>query len=148
MKTILFAALFSGATVLAASAQDIAAKDVPQAVANALTQQYANATDLDWEMDGANYEAEFDVKRADHTVLIDPSGKILMTKRDIVEKDLPQSIRTAIGQKYKGMRLDDMELVEKDGKTFYQVELDEKGTDRLLVFAADGQEVTDPAYWD
>ena len=148
MKTILFAALFSGATVLAANAQDIAAKDVPQAVAKALTQQYANATDLDWEMDGANYEAEFDVKRADHTVLIDPSGKILMTKRDIVEKDLPQSIRTAIGQKYKGMRLDDMELVEKDGKTFYQVELDEKGTDRLLVFAADGQEVTDPAYWD
>ena len=148
MKMILFAVLFSGSAALAVDAQDIKAEDVPQAVAGALTQKYASATDLDWEMDGSNYEAEFDINRTDHTVLIDPSGNILMTKSDIMQNDLPQSVKSAVDQKYKGMALDDMERVEKDGNTYYQVELDEKGTDRKLVFSADGQEVTEPAYWD
>ena len=148
MKMILFAVLFSGSAALAVDAQDIKAEDVPQAVAGALTQKYANATDLDWEMDGANYEAEFDVNRTDHTVILDPSGAVLMAKSDIMQNDLPQPVRNAIDQKYKGMPLDDVEQVEKGGETYYQVELDENGTDRKLVFSADGQEVTEPAYWD
>ncbi|WP_266203299.1 PepSY-like domain-containing protein [Pontibacter kalidii] len=148
MKKILVGFAFVGASVIAAQAQDVATKDVPQAVAAVLTQQYANATDLEWEMDGANYEADFDVDRIDHNVLIDPSGKILMTKRDVMEKDLPQSVKAAIDQSYKGMRLDDVEQLEKDGTTYYQVELDQKGEDKKVVFAADGKEVTDPAYWD
>jgi uncharacterized membrane protein YkoI len=148
MKTILFAIALAGSTALAAHAQDIDAKEVPAAVTSALTQKYATPTDLDWEMEGSNYEADFDVNRVDHTVLLDPSGKILMTKHDIQKKDLPQAVSSAISQKYKSMRLDDMELVEKDGKSYYQVELDAKGTDTKLVFSADGKEVTEPAYWD
>ncbi|GAB3823420.1 PepSY-like domain-containing protein [Pontibacter rugosus] len=148
MKKIAIALAFAGATFASAQAQDVDQKDVPQAVSSALTQQYANATDLDWEIDGANYEAEFDMNRVDHTVLIDPSGKILMSKRDIMQKDLPQAVQSTISQSYKSMRLDDMEQVEKDGQTYYQVELDQKGQDKKLVFSADGKEVTTPAYWD
>ena len=46
------------------------------------------------------------------------------------------------------MRLDDMEEVKRGGKTYYQVELDEKGKDHHIVFSADGKAVTTPAYWD
>ncbi|SFG76831.1 PepSY-like domain-containing protein [Pontibacter chinhatensis] len=148
MKKILVGFAFVGASVIAAQAQDVAAKDVPQAVSAALTQKYANATDLEWEKHGENYEADFDVDRIDHAAMIDPSGKILMTRRDIMKKDLPEAITTAIAQQYKDMRLDDMEQVEKDGKTYYQVELDQKGQDKKVVFSADGKEVTEPAYWD
>jgi uncharacterized membrane protein YkoI len=148
MKKILVGIALVGASVIAAQAQDVAAKDVPEAVKNALSQKYANATDLDWEKHGDNYEADFDVDRIDHAAMIDPSGKILMTRRDVMEKDLPQGLRTAIGQNYKGMRVDDVEQVEKDGKTYYQLELDQKGQDKKVVLAQDGKEVTDPAYWD
>ncbi|WP_161889866.1 PepSY-like domain-containing protein [Pontibacter russatus] len=148
MKTILLAVLFSGSAALAANAQDIKAADVPQAVTSALAQKYADPKGLDWEMDGANYEAEFDVNRTDHTVLIAPSGEIVMAKSDMMQSELPQPVRNAIDQKYKGMPVDDVEQVEKGGETYYQVELDENGTDRKLVFTADGQEVTEPAYWD
>ncbi|WP_299822360.1 PepSY-like domain-containing protein [uncultured Pontibacter sp.] len=144
---IAFALMGSGA-FWAVNAQDLAEKDVPQAVKTALAQKYANATDLDWEKSGSNYEADFDVNKVDHTVILDPSGKIVMAKRDIDKKDLPQTINNAIAQKYKGMRLDDIEVVERDGKSYYQVELDEKGNDRHLVFSSDGNEVTEPTYWD
>ena len=148
MKTILLAVLFSGIAALAGNAQDIKAKDVPQAVASALAQKYADHKGLDWEMDGANYEAEFDVNRTDHTVLIAPSGEIVMAKSDMMQSELPQPVRNAIDQKYKGMPLDDVEQVEKGGETYYQVELDENGTARKLVFSAEGQELAEPAYWD
>ncbi|WP_162428391.1 PepSY-like domain-containing protein [Pontibacter pudoricolor] len=148
MKTLLFAFIFAGSTALAVNAQDVATKDVPSTVAAALTQKFANATDLDWEMNGTNYEADFDVNRVDHNVLIDPSGKILMTKRDIQKKDLPQAVSSAISQNHKGLRLDDMEVLEIDGTTYYQVELDDKAGDKKLVFTADGKEASNITYWD
>lgn len=149
MKKILIAFALVGSTYFAANAQDVASKDVPQAVAAALSEKYPNASDLDWEMKGNNYEADFDVDRIDHKVVIDPSGKILMSKRDIMKGDLPQAVTAAIDKNYKGMRLDDMERIEKDGKTYYQVELDKRGQeDKKVVFSEDGQEVSDPAYWD
>ncbi|WP_299984479.1 PepSY-like domain-containing protein [uncultured Pontibacter sp.] len=148
MKKILVGFAFVIGSVVAVEAQDVAEKDVPEAMKSALSQKYTNATDLEWEKHGENYEADFDIDRIDHTVMIDPSGKILMTKRDIEEKDLPQNIRTAISQKYKGMRLDDIEQVEKDGNTYYQLELEQKPQDKKVVLSQDGKEVTDLAYWD
>ncbi|WP_018476668.1 PepSY-like domain-containing protein [Pontibacter roseus] len=148
MKKILVGFALVIGSVTAAQAQDVDAKDVPEAVKSALSQKYANATDLEWEKHGDNFEADFDVDRIDHAVMIDPSGKILMARHDVMEKDLPQGIRTAIGQNYKGMRVDDVEQMEKDGKTYYQLELDQKGQDKKVVLSQDGKEVTDPAYWD
>lgn len=148
MKKILVGFALVIGSVIAVQAQDVAEKDVPEVVKKALSQKYANATDLEWEKHGNNYEADFDVKRIDHAAMIDSTGKILMTRRDVMEKDLPQGIRTAISQTYKGMRLDDMELVEKDGKTYYQLELDQKGHDKKVVLAENGKVVTDFKYWD
>lgn len=148
MKKILVGFVLAGASVIAAQAQDVDTKDVPAAVKTALSQKYANATDLEWEKHGNNYEADFDIDRIDHAAMIDPSGKVLMTRRDIMKNDLPQAITSAIAQQYKSMRLDDMELVEKDGKKYYQVELDQQGQDKKVVFSADGKEVTTLAYWD
>ena len=148
MKTILFALFFSGSAILATNAQDIKEKDVPQAVTSALTQKYTGITNTEWEREGDNFEAEFDREGTEHTVLLNPSGEILMTKSDVLLNDLPQPIKSALDQKYKGMPVDDTELLEKDGQTFYQLEVEEKGTDRRLVFSSDGQEATAPAYWD
>ena len=148
MKKIIAGFAFVIGSVVAVQAQDVAEKDVPEAVKSALSQKYANATDLEWEKHGDNYEADFDVKRIDHAVMIDPSGKILMTRHDLMEKDLPQALQNAISQNYKGMRVDDVEQVEKDGNTYYQLELDQKGKDKKVVLSKDGKEVTEPSYWD
>lgn len=148
MKMILFAFLFSGSTIVASNAQDINVKDVPQAVTSALTQKYASATNAEWEGEGDNYEAEFRIEGTEHTVLLTPSGEILMAKSNVLPNDLPQPIKSALDQKYKGMPVDDTERLEKSGQTYYQLEVEENGTDRRLVFSSDGQEVTEPAYWD
>ena len=148
MKKIIAGFAFVIGSIVAVQAQDVAEKDVPEAVKSALSQKYANATDLEWEKHGDNYEADFDVKRIDHAVMIDPSGKILMTRHDLMEKDLPQALQNAISQNYKGMRVDDVEQVEKDGNTYYQLELDQKGKDKKVVLSKDGKEVTEPSYWD
>ncbi|NDK57183.1 PepSY-like domain-containing protein [Pontibacter fetidus] len=148
MKTLLFGFVFAGAAGLAVNAQDVAPKDVPAAVTNAISQKYANAAKIDWEMNETNYEAEFKINRTEHTVLVDPAGTILMAKHDVDKKELPQAVNTAITQSYKGLKLDDVEVLEKDGTTYYQVELNDKAGDKKLVFTADGSAASNITYWD
>ena len=62
-------------------AQDIPASQVPTAVSNAFTQEYANPTDVDWEKKKKNFEVEFEVDGIDHKVLYNADGQLLMTKK-------------------------------------------------------------------
>ncbi|MEJ8757829.1 PepSY-like domain-containing protein [Pontibacter sp. H259] len=144
MKTLLFGFVFAGLAGFAVNAQNINPKDLPAAVTNAVSQKYTNASKVEWEMHETNYEAEFKINRVEHTVLVDPAGTIVMAKRDVDKKELPQAINTAIGQG----KLDDAEVLEKDGTTYYQVELDDKAGDKKLVFTADGNAATNITYWD
>ncbi|MER2998038.1 PepSY-like domain-containing protein [Pontibacter populi] len=148
MKTLLFGFVFAGVTGLAVNAQDVNPKDVPTAVTNAISQKYTNATKIDWEMNESNYEAEFKINRTEHTVLVDPTGRILMTKRDVDKKELPQAINASITQNYKGLKLDDVEILEKGGTTYYQVELNDKASGKQLVFTTDGSAASNITYWD
>ena len=70
-----------------------------------------------------------------------------MSKLDIKENELPAPVSTIISTKYIGYKIDDVERVEKDGITYYQVELKGKGKKDLeLVFSADGKLATKMNY--
>ncbi|RDV15686.1 hypothetical protein DXT99_08470 [Pontibacter diazotrophicus] len=127
---------------------DVVPNDVPEAVKNTLTTNFSNAMDVEWEKSGTNYEADFDVAGVDHEALIEPSGEMLMYKYDIPETELPDAVTAAISQNYSGMHIDDAERLYQGNDEFYQVDLDNSGTDVHLVFSPDGQEQTEPAYWD
>jgi len=132
---------------------DVQPDAVPQAVRTSFATRFPTVTDLDWEKQGANYEADFKVNAVDHDALLDPAGTVLMYKYDIATTDLPAAVQAALAQNHAGLRLDDVETRFQGSSTetsFYQVELDvaDPQPDRKLVYSADGQEVSQPAYWD
>lgn len=131
-----------------AFAQDIPASQVPQAVQNAVTARYADAHDIDWEMKGNHYEAEVDRKgQADVYLLLDVNGTIVGEKHEIKDKRLPAGVEKAIKAKYSGYRVDDVDRIVRNGKTYYQVELDAlMKHDMHLVFSEDGTE-QQMEYW-
>lgn len=129
-------------------AQDIPASQVPTAVSNAFTQEYANPTDVDWEKKKKNFEVEFEVDGLDHKALYNAEGKLLMTKRDLREADLPPAITQKIAADYGNYEIDDVDELVVEGKTYYQVELDGTLRDRKLVFGEDGQEARKVKFWD
>lgn len=125
---------------LVSCGQDIPASKVPSVVQNTLQSKFANAVDIEWEKKNNFYEAEFDIDKIDYKAHIDASGKLMICKMDMKVNELPAVVATAISNEHKGYEIDDADKLEKNGTTYYQVELDAKGKkDKQLVYTADGK---------
>lgn len=122
-------------------AQNINPSQAPAVVVNAFQQQYPKAMDVEWEKKGVNYEVEFEVGVADkdHTMLIDPSGKILSHKQDLYKSDLPAVVLNAITKEFPDYKTDDIEKIETGGVTTYKLELKKKPEEWKVVFDNEGK---------
>ena len=139
MKTMLLSLIALSSGFLSCS-QDVPANKVPSIVQNTVQSKFPNATDIEWEKKQNFYEAEFDVNKIDHKAHIDSNGKLIVYKVEIRKDELPAAITAAVSRQYSGYGIDDADKLEKDGTTYYQVELDAKGKkDQLLVFTVDGR---------
>lgn len=128
--------------------KDIAESEVPSVVKNAFASEYPEAKEVDWEMKGEDYEVDFEVNNVDFALLIDGSGNIIMSKEEITKEDLPTAVTSGISKNFADLELDEVQKVEKDGKTYYQVEFDDTFRDKEVVFTANGQEDKSFSYWD
>jgi hypothetical protein len=147
MKAVLFAVLLCSSGLVACS-QDIKAEKVPALVQNALKLKFPDAVDIEWEKNKKFFEADYDVAATEYAALIDASGKILMTKKEILATELPAAISASIQQNFADYEVNDLEQIEKDGAVFYQVELEKRNKALKQVFSADGNINKALAYWD
>lgn len=130
------------------SDNDIAANEVPAMVENSFQQQFPNAKDVDWELSGNDYEADFDIDAIDHKTLIAPEGNVVRYKYDIADTALPEAVKTKIASEYGNRKIDGSEVLKIGESTYYQVELDGEPNDQHIVFAESGEVNTDVPYYD
>lgn len=127
------------------------AQNVPTAAKDAFNSKYPNATDVDWEKkdkDGKTlYIAEYKIGKTEYYAVYDASGKLMKHKTTIMESELPNAVKSTIKNQYKDYKVDDVYRVEKDGKTFYMVELDGK-VDKKVAISADGVVMKDHTDWE
>ncbi len=149
MKTQIITLVFAGMSI-AACGQKTKTSDIPSVVQNTVTAKYQNPSGLKWEQKGNLYEADFKLNGMDHTLEVDNTGKLVRSKIDITEKEIPAAILSTIQSTYKNYKLDDIEKVEINGVVYYQIELDITGEskDVELVFDANGTLNKQQAYWD
>ena len=145
--------LIGGIAVTSCNSQNVAQEKVPAVVVNTLQTQFPNANRIDWEKKGAVYEADFDMAGSeDMTVQIDALGKMLMQKQEVALATLPAAIQTVVQNEYKDFTIDEVEKVEKEGATFYQLELDGKGLKSIkgkkIVVTEEGATAANTAFWD
>ena len=133
---------------LVSCGQNIPTVDVPSLVLNTFKARFTSAVDIEWEKKKDHYEADFEIGTADHEVQINPAGNILLHKQQISILDLPKVITDQITSKFKDFKLDEADKLEKDGKIYYQVELDKGFTEKKMVFAENGEETKAISYWD
>ncbi|MFD3003944.1 hypothetical protein ACFS7Z_26545 [Pontibacter toksunensis] len=139
-----------GLLLLSCSTEDseVVPNDVPEQVKSTLTSNFSAAMDVEWEKTGGNYTAEFEVAGVDHDALITPAGELLQYKHTIPDTELPDAVTAAILQQHSDKHLDEAEKLYRGNEVFYQVEMENTGTDLYLVFSPDGQEQAEPAFWD
>jgi len=132
----------------AACGQNIRTADVPSLVMNTFQTTFDKAVDIEWEKHKNLYVVDFEMGTTDYEVKIDAAGKIVMQKQDISVLELPKAISEAISSKFGKYQIDDADKLEKDGQTYYQVELDKGLTEKKVVFTDSGQVTKAIAYWN
>lgn len=144
--TALIPALLISGSVMAQ--QDIPASKVPAQVRKTIESKYPGAKDIDWEQHGDNYEAEIEQKgMRDMHLLVDASGNIIGEKQEMKARQLPASITKYVTEKHSGYHIDDVHRIVRNGKTFYQLELEANlKNDIYLVFSENGT-LQNMDYW-
>jgi hypothetical protein len=121
---------------LAACAQNVKEADVPTVVKDAFKKSYANAKEVKWEKEGANYEAEFEVGETDQSVVYDASGHLIETEVEIKVDNLPAAVREYVSKNYKDMKIKEAtKITDAKGAVSYEAEIKDKD----LIFDSNGK---------
>ena len=109
-------------------AQKLKSADVPNAVKSALTQKYPTATNVTWEKEKGNYEANWGGKsKEDNSVVFTPAGTFVEMVKAIPVADLPAAIPEYVKAHYHGARITEAgKVTDAAGKTFYEAEVNGK----------------------
>ncbi|MDZ4846483.1 MAG: hypothetical protein SH857_13150 [Chitinophagales bacterium] len=138
-SALLLAAMF---TVASANAQKIKDKDVPASLKTSLQSKYPAATDLKWEKENDNYEAEFEVGETDYSVVFDNTRNILETEVEIKADELPVAAMEYVFKNHSGQKITEAATItDAKGVVTYEAEI--KG--RSLIFDSNGNFIKEEA---
>ena len=136
MKKIVLSMAITTIALINANAQKLDVKDVPGDVKAKFTALYPNETKVKWEKEAGNYEAGFEIKEIETTVLIDPKGNLVQTETKIKISELPKGIDEYVSKNKPGNKIKGAEkIVDPSGVVTYEAEI--KGGD--LIFDTAGK---------
>lgn len=123
-------------------AQDIAPKDVPEAITASFSAKYPDATEVKWKKNkSGKFEADFrqSGKKAEAKFMAD--GTWDSADKRIDAKDLPETVSSYLQKNYASHKIDQIEWKEdRDAsKNVYEVKLKKDKSEIELVFNADGK---------
>jgi len=120
------------------NAQNMSEGDVPEVVKNAFYQKF-KAKDVDWGKEGENYEASFEQKGKDVSVLFRADGYILELEREIRKKELPAAVQVALTRDFNGFDLKEAAVIESNGQITYEAEVKKWKESFDLIFDGQGK---------
>lgn len=123
--------VFIGASSSCLFAQKIEEKEIPELVKTTFHSRFPEAKGISWDKEGDKYEASFDLKKTDNSVLFDSNGNVLETETEIEIKQLPQNVLSYIKTTYLNQKvLEAAKISDANGKVTYEAEI--KGKDLLF----------------
>ena len=103
------------------------AQTPPQQVSNAFNAKFKGAEKVSWDQEETNeWEAEFTLNGTETSASFDLSGNWLETETEIREKNLPITVKSAIGKKYPGYKIEESVVIESPDFSGYEIAM-EKG---------------------
>ncbi|QWX82989.1 PepSY-like domain-containing protein [Cellulophaga sp. HaHaR_3_176] len=141
-QILIFGAVISIVSTL--QAQDIPQSQVPSVILNEFNKQFPKATDLEWEMDGNLYNADFEISwNIDHEVWYNTEGKMVKHKEDISKSELPKAVNNRIQADFSDYSIDDLERITDNGKVVFKMELNAlTQTDWDIVIDSEGKVIS------
>ena len=107
-------------------AKSLKSSDIPAQVMSTFKTACQKAEDVHWEINGDNFEVNYECNDADMSMVINPDGTILEKAAEIKKADLPLGAVEALTARYPGYRIRESEKIERNGTTEYEVDLAKK----------------------
>lgn len=147
MKKTVFLVLAIAMVFTACEDDDMRNADIPSVVLNGFTEQFSNATGVEWEKKADLYEAEFEIEKVDYEAILSSDGTILKYKYDVSYEALPEAVKASITADYDKTNIDEIELIQISETSYYQVEFDAEPNDNKIIFEESGQVTTEITTW-
>ena len=143
MKNLVLTLAAAALLVPAAHAQKVAAANVPAAVTDAFRKNFPAVKAVKWEKEGADYEAGFDMGKAEMSAVITAAGVLKETETEMAVSQLPASVQKALATSYKAYKTTEAAKIvtAATGATTYEAEISQGGKHRDVLFNPDGTEV-------
>ncbi|MFC6223428.1 PepSY-like domain-containing protein [Hymenobacter artigasi] len=143
MKTAFLTIAMAVLTAGAAQAQKMAAAQVPAAATAAFKKAFPTVKAVKWEKEGADYEAGFDMGKAEMSAVITAAGVLMETETEMPVAQLPAPVQKSLAMNYKTAKITEAAKIvtAATGTTTYEAEVTQNGKHRDVLFNADGTEV-------
>ena len=116
-------------------AQKLKKNEIPLKVKTAFENKYPTLKVKKWEKENMNYEASFEIKEKECSLLIDTTGKILETELEIEMNSLPENMKEYLSKNYPKQKINETaKITDSKGTITYEAEI--KGKD--LIFDVNG----------
>ncbi|MBN8850805.1 MAG: hypothetical protein BGO55_30105 [Sphingobacteriales bacterium 50-39] len=135
-QTLLLTIITLSLTTTTVTAQKVKSADVPEAVKTALQKKYPSASNVTWEKEKGNFEANWGGRsKEDNSVVFTPDGTFVEIVVAIPVADLPPGVVTYVKAHYPDTKITEAgKVTDAKGKITYEAEV--KGKD--LVFDQQG----------
>jgi len=117
-------------------------QDVPDIIANAFKEKFANATDVSWGKEDENeFEAEFKIDGRDYSANYDTKGTWLETEYTITKEEIPAGVNDAINKSYNDYEMKESEKSETKDGVAYEFEFIKDETRLEVAFDESGKQL-------
>ena len=144
MKAIILP-LFALFLLAACGDKDMKSSEVPAAVKTAFQTAYPGATDVEWELEGTDYEVEWEMNGEEYEATYSATGMLKNTDAGInlTIDELPLPVQQAVNTSFPGYVMDDVQQVTVNGQQQFEVEMNSRdGNRKKATFTATGQLVS------
>lgn len=140
MKKIIFLLLGIALLSQVSFAQKVSSSKVPQAVTKTFKSKFPAASSVKWELEGAEYEANFKINGKEMSANFDKMGAWTETETEIKVSALPATVRATLSKEFAGYKVKEASQIEsaKNGSC-YEAEI-KKGKESFdVLFSAEGK---------
>ena len=127
---------------------EIIPSEVPSVVENTFKTHFPNATEVEWELYGEDFEVDFEVNRTDYSARINDAGNLLDYKYEIGKDALPSSVIAVLQTEYSKKTWEDPKILVSGENSYYQIEIDGFLNDKKIVLDSTGKKIETIKYWN
>lgn len=110
-----------------ASAQKMEESKVPANIVKAFKAKYPKTEKVKWELEKANYEAEFELNEVETSVTLDAKGNIIETESEIPVAQLPKAVAEYMSKNAPKEKIKEAAIIiDAKGTKMYEAEVDKK----------------------